>query len=117
MWEITASEEFKNWYQDLTEDQARALDARIDMLSNVGPSLGRPTVDRIERSRHHNMKELRCSKNGSLRVLFLFDPNQQVVLLLGGNKAIEGWTSWYREAIEHADNLYDQYLEGLIERI
>lgn len=115
MWQIRATEEFTYWYQDLSDDQARALDARIDMLSAIGPTLGRPTVDRIDRSRHHNMKELRCSKNGSLRMLFLFAPNQQVVLLLGGNKAIEGWTSWYREAIGRADNLYDQYLEGLID--
>ena len=115
MWQIRVTEEFTYWYQGLTEDQARALDARIDMLSAIGPTLGRPTVDRVDGSRHHNMKELRCSKNGSLRVLFLFDPSQQVVLLLGGNKATEGWTSWYREAIERADNLYDQYLEGLID--
>ena len=48
-------------------------------------------------------------------MLLVFDPNQIAVLLLGGDKAIDGWNAWYREAIECADNLYDQYLEGLID--
>jgi hypothetical protein len=29
------------------------------------------------------MKELRCSKDGVLRVLFIFDPRRTAVLLLG----------------------------------
>jgi len=29
-----------------------------DKLEEVGPTFGRPVVDRIKASRHHNMKEL-----------------------------------------------------------
>ena len=64
------------------------------------------------------MKELRAAKGGALRVLFMFDPRRQVILLLGGDKSGE-WNSWYEWAVPVADDLYDAYLaelrnEGLI---
>ena len=113
MWEVEALDEFRDWYRSLTEEQAVAVTQRVDQLDDVGPALDRPTVDHIEGSRHHNMKELRCSKDGALRVLFIFDPLRQAVLLLGGNKATEGWNDWYRWAIPRADDLYDGYLKDL----
>ena len=60
------------------------------------------------------MKELRVSKDGALRVLFIFDPLRRAVFLLGGDKTGQ-WTEWYRSAIPIADDLYDEYLasEGL----
>jgi len=58
------------------------------------------------------MKELRVSKGGALRILFIFDPLRTAILLLGGNK--EGaWKAWYAEAVPRADGLYDVYLEEL----
>ena len=80
--------------------------------------MGRPVVERIHSSRHHNMKELRAAKDGVLRVLFMFDPRRQAILLIGGDKS-EQWESWYEQAIPLADELYDEYLaelkeEGLI---
>jgi hypothetical protein len=102
----------------LTDDQQESLVDRVDLLSERGPALGRPIVERIHASRHQNMKELRASKGGSLRVLFMFDPRRQVILLVGGNKSGR-WTDWYRSNIPLADDLYDAYLaelrdEGLI---
>jgi hypothetical protein len=38
--------------------------AAIDMLAETGPALGRPLVDRVKGSRHHNMKELRPGSAG-----------------------------------------------------
>ena len=91
---------------------------RVDLLSDQGPDLGRPVVERIHSSRHHNMKELRAARGGALRVLFMFDPRRQVILLLGGDKS-GAWNTWYRKAVPVADELYDTYLnelrtEGLI---
>jgi len=87
------------------------------MLEQYGPSLGRPAVDHIKGSRHHNMKELR-SRGRHLRALFCFDPRRTSIVLLGGNKA-DDWTGWYERNIPLADDLYDIYidelrLEGLI---
>lgn len=64
------------------------------------------------------MKELRVATGGALRVLFMFDPRRQVILLLGGDKSGE-WSAWYEWAVPVADDLYDEYLnelkrEGLI---
>lgn len=74
MWEVVGTDEFADWYGHLTEEQAGAVDARVDLLEVSGPSLGRPTVDTIKTSRHPNMKELRCSKDGALRILFYLRP-------------------------------------------
>jgi len=84
----------------------------VELLGERGPSLGRPAVERIRSSRHHNLKELRSSEGGALRVLFMFDPRRQVILLLGGDKSGR-WNEWYEWAVPAADELYDVYLDEL----
>jgi len=92
-WEIEATDEFVAWYATLNLAQQGALVDRVDLLGERGPDLGRPVVDRIVTSRHHNMKELRAAKDGALRVLFAFDLRRQVILLFGGDKRGE-WSAW-----------------------
>jgi hypothetical protein len=105
-WEVVGTTEFEGWFLDLDgADRARVED-RVDLLEQHGPALGRPVVDSIKTSRHHNMKELRT---GTLRILFLFDPTSSAVLLIGGNKR-DQWKQWYETAIPFADDLYDNYL-------
>ena len=117
-WEVEATDQFVEWWRGLSPDQKAAVTDRVDMLEERGPDLGRPIVERIHTSRHQNMKELRAAKGGALRVLFIFDPRRQVILLLGGDKSGE-WNAWYEWAVPEADDLYDVYLaelrdEGLI---
>lgn len=90
-------------------DQQEALTAAIQVLETHGPSLGRPLVNTVKGSRHHNMKELRVSKGGTLRVLFAFDPRREAILLLGGDKSGR-WEEWYEWAIPTADDRYDRHL-------
>ncbi|MHB1583187.1 MAG: type II toxin-antitoxin system RelE/ParE family toxin [Acidimicrobiales bacterium] len=118
MWEVEVTDEFLDWWHGLDIDQQESVTDRVDLLAERGPDLGRPVVERIHSSRHHHMKELRASKGGALRVLFMFDPRRQVILLLGGDKSGE-WEVWYDQAVPLADDLYDVYLaelrdEGLI---
>ncbi|OBF47114.1 hypothetical protein A5778_25440 [Mycolicibacterium monacense] len=80
----------------------------IDLLEAEGPALGRPTVDRVNGSKFHNMKELRPAGT-SVRILFIFDPQRQAILLLGGDKA-GNWRSWYDENIPVADERYTRWL-------
>ena len=63
--------------------------AGIEVLAEVGPSLGRPLVDRIKGSSLHNLKELRPGSAGAgeLRVLFTFDPWRSAILLVAGDKS------------------------------
>lgn len=84
----------------------------IDLLLDEGPLLGRPMVDRITGSRLHNLKELRPGSSGEseVRILFIFDPVRNAVLLVAGDKSGR-WHEWYREAIPMAEALYEAYLK------
>lgn len=109
-WEVLVTEEFGAWWEKLPEEQQDVLTARIGMLRDHGPALGRPTVDTIQGSTLANLKELRASAGrAQLRVLFAFDPQRRAVLLLGGNKAGQ-WRSWYRRAIPTAERLYAEHV-------
>lgn len=118
-YEVNYTAEFGDWWESLTVKQQVHIDARVRLLEQFGPALGRPAVDRIHLSAFQNMKELRCSSDGALRVLFAFDPRREAILLLGGNKA-GNWDAWYDAAVPKADELYAEYLrdlrrEGVIE--
>ena len=112
MWEIEYTDEFGEWWDSLTRDQQEALDDRVMLLAEVGPSLKRPLVGEITSSRHAKMKELRVSKAGALRVLFAFDPRRHAILLLGADKSGQ-WQEWHQWAIPCADELYDAHLDAL----
>jgi hypothetical protein len=117
--EVNYTDEFEEWWDGLTVKQQEDIAARVELLEQIGPALGRPVVDRVKASAFQNMKELRCSSDGALRVLFAFDPRREAILLLGGDKSGE-WDAWYEWAIPKADELYAAYLrelrrEGIIE--
>lgn len=110
-WEIELTRQTEQWYMDLNPGDADHIAAAIDQLERGGPALGRPLVDSINRSRHHNMKELR-SVGGHLRALFSFDPRRHAILLVAGDKQND-WKGWYRRNIPVADRLYDEHLRDL----
>jgi hypothetical protein len=110
-WEIEFTEQAEAWYMNLEPKDADRIGAAIDELASAGPTLGRPFVDSVKASRHHNMKELR-SVGGHLRTLFAFDPRRHAVVLVGGDKKND-WSGWYERNIPVADRLYDQHLRDL----
>jgi hypothetical protein len=59
------------------------------------------------------MKELRPGSSGGteVRVLFVFDPERQAVLLVAGDKAGQ-WRHWYDENIPLAEQRYQRWLDG-----
>jgi len=114
VWEVEYTNEFGEWWLGLTQAQQEALDDRVTLLAEVGPGLRRPVVGDITGSRHPNLKELRASSGGALRVLFAFDPRRHAILLLGGDKSGQ-WKEWYQWAIPAADDLYDAHLSELRE--
>jgi hypothetical protein len=77
------------------------------------PSHGRPLVDSIAGSILHNLKELRPGSRGrsEIRVLFVFDPMRQAIVLVAGDKAGQ-WKSWYRVSIPLAERRYATWLAG-----
>jgi hypothetical protein len=89
----------------------RSVNVAIDMLAETGPALGRPLVDTLGGSTIGNLKELRprSGRNVAIRVLFVFDPWSQAVLLVAGNKAGD-WSRWYKTAIPIAESAYESWL-------
>ena len=112
-WEVNATDEFAKWYSMLTELEQDEIVAIVELLAEHGPELDRPYADRIKGSKIHNMKELRprgIAKH--FRVLFVFDPRREAILLVGGDKSGQ-WAAWYVTAIPLAEELYADYLSDL----
>lgn len=111
-WEIEVSNEFKEWYDSLNDGEIESVNAAVETLEQLGPTLGRPLVDTLNGSKHSNMKELRVQHYGKpYRILFAFDPRRCAYLMLGGDKT--GDTRWYEDAIRRADLIYDRHLEEI----
>lgn len=107
-WEVQFTPQAEAWFLALKTEDANRIAATFDELERRGPTLGRPFVDSVTGSRHHNMKEAR-SVGGHLRALFAFDSRRQAIVLVGGDKRGD-WKGWYERNIPRADRLYDRHL-------
>ncbi|WP_256659599.1 type II toxin-antitoxin system RelE/ParE family toxin [Pseudomonas sp. H9] len=97
----------------MNEEIRDELLSHLKMLERLGPALGRPRVDTLKGSRHHNMKELRFDVlKGVWRVAFAFDPKRCAVVLVAGDKSGVSQQRFYRKLIRHADERFDRYLSG-----
>lgn len=103
-------DEFATWLDEQEEGlQLRTL-ANFELLKERGPLLNRPYVDTLKGSEIANLKELRISyENAPIRILFAFDPKQQAIVILGGNK--QGDKRWYDVNIPLAEKRYKKHLE------
>ncbi len=105
-------DEFVEWWKTLDGSQKESLLVGVELLRQLGPSLGRPHVDSLYGSGHSNMKELRVQHKGRpLRVMFAFDPRRIAVLLVGGDKT--GDTRFYERMVRLADKIYSVHLATL----
>jgi hypothetical protein len=113
-WAIRTTSDVREWLRSLRQTDVetyRSVNVAIDMLAETGPALGRPLVDTLQGSNMSNLKELRprSGRDVAIRVLFVFDPWSQAVLLVAGNKAGD-WSRWYRTAIPAAEVAYECWL-------
>jgi len=116
-WSVEVTDEFSRWARELRKvdrDSSRQVGAAVELLKQHGPSLKRPLVGEITTSKLKNMKELRPGSSGrsEIRILFVFDPWQQIVLLVAGDKAGD-WLGWYRKAVPRAEELYAEHIEAM----
>jgi hypothetical protein len=119
VWEISLHPEVEAWFLDLCRTDPVSADLvaeAIDLLTEHGPALGRPLVDRIQASRFHHMKELRPGSSGTteVRLLFAFDPHREAIFLIAGDKSGQ-WKKWYQAAIPIADARFEEHLTSLKE--
>ncbi|MDT4992073.1 MAG: hypothetical protein QOH97_1965 [Actinoplanes sp.] len=119
MWEIALHPDVKAWFLDFCVSDPVTADLvaeAVDLLSERGPALGRPLVDRLKGSIYHNMKELRPGSSGAteVRLIFAFDPAREAIFLVAGDKSGQ-WKSWYSSAIALADDRFAEHLAALKE--
>ncbi|SUO98473.1 Uncharacterized protein conserved in bacteria [Suttonella indologenes] len=75
---------FDAWFQGLDDEEQDSILHYLNVLKNKGSQLGRPYVDTLKGASLSNLKELRVQHQGKpYRLLFVFDPIRQVVMLCG----------------------------------
>ncbi|MFF7455669.1 type II toxin-antitoxin system RelE/ParE family toxin [Kitasatospora sp. NPDC008115] len=107
-------DEVKEVLHELRSTDRKTLDCvteAITALRREGPGLSRPLAARIGGSRL-NLRELRPRSGNAMamRILYIFDLERRVVLLVAGNKAGD-WNRWYVDAVPLAEERYEQYLK------
>ena len=113
-WEVEVTDEFKAWWNGLTESEQISIAAAVSLLEECGPTLPFPYSSKVTGSRHAAMRELRVQHEGRpYRVLYIFDPRRVAILLLGGDKT--GDDRWYERNVPPADRIYDEYLREIQE--
>jgi hypothetical protein len=112
-WDVFFHSDFEGEFVELPEAIQNELLARLKLLGEVGPTLGRPNVDTLEGSSFPNMKELRFQLDGLWRFIFAFDPARQAIVLVGGNKQGRNQTRFYRDLIKMADARFAAHIAAL----
>ena len=102
---VKQSEEFEKWFSASSNTLQDEILEKVEVLREVGPVLGRPLVDTIIGSTISNLKELRfnCGKM-VVRIFFVFDPDRNAVLLIGGDKAGLVSKTFYNRMISMSEN-------------
>jgi hypothetical protein len=108
-WNVEVTDEFKAWWNGLTEAERISIERVVLLLEERGPHLPFPYSSGVTGSRHSAMRELRVQHLGHpYRVLYIFDRRRVALLLLGGDKT--GDDRWYEKNVPLADQIYDIYL-------
>ena len=112
VWEVEYTDQFWEWWVELSEQQQKSVAGKVDLLIEHGPNLAFPHSSDIRGSRHGRMRELRAQSSGRpLRIFYAFDPRRTSILLIGGDKT--GDDQFYERYVPIADQLYDEHIEEL----
>jgi hypothetical protein len=111
MWNVNQTPEFQNWFDELELKRQNDIASHIELLSMFGPQLKRPYADTLKGSRLTNLKELRFrSGDAVMRIFYIFDPERNAVLLIGGDKSGSGDKMFYEKMIDLSEKIYARYL-------
>jgi hypothetical protein len=112
-WEIITSESYDAWFSEQTEYDQFLIRAKVYLLEEQGPYLGRPYADTLKGSKSlSNLKELRTQTDAHVfRIAYIFDPERNGLLLTGGDKKGKNQRKFYKNLISEAEQIYAAYLE------
>lgn len=114
MWEVENSDVFDEWFKAQSVELQDDVLAVMQVLSELGPNLGRPYVDTLNGSKYPNMKELRIQFEGDpIRAFFAFDPERKAIILCAGDKTGLNEKRFYKDMIKLADKEYHKHLKNL----
>ena len=110
-WVIRQTEEFADWFSSADQKLQDVILEKVEVLSELGPHLGRPLVDTLKGSSIPNLKELRFDSCGRvMRITFIFDPDRNGVLLIGGDKTGKNQEKFYKYLIVKSEAIYKKWL-------
>src|ERR1022692_3173103 len=111
-WEVEFTDEFRDWWNALSDGQQDDVAHSVRHLMEFGPALGFPHSSKVGSSRYPQMRELRTQSAGRpLRTLYAFNPLRSAILLIGGEKT--GDDRWYEKFVPIADRLFEEHLVEL----
>jgi hypothetical protein len=105
--EIFYTDEFGEWFADLSADDQDAVAHLVELLGQKWLALGHPYSSEIKGSRYA-LRELRSQKRKPIRVVYAFSPERNAVLLIGGDKT--GNPRFYDEITPRAETIWERYL-------
>ena len=106
------TKEYEEWFTAQDEEAKTLVNAKIIVLKEFGPNLGRPYVDTVKGSKYKNLKELRINhKKYVLRILLIFNRKRNCWLIIGGNKKGKNEEDFYKKTIKQAEELIEKYIE------
>jgi hypothetical protein len=62
--EVEYTDEFGDWWNDISEDEQDSVAAKVQLLEQLGPQLPHPHSSGTNGSRHSHMRELRIQHQG-----------------------------------------------------
>lgn len=108
MVEVVVTDEFRGWYEDLSNEEQESVQRVVARLEEVGVLRGSPYSSDIKGT-EYPLRELRIQHEGRpFRVFYAFDPKRQAVLLIGDDKT--GKDRFYEQMLPTAEKLWREYL-------
>src|SRR5205809_132600 len=108
--DVLVTDEFRDWYEPLSEEEQAPIFRVVTLLAEHGTNLGAPYSSALRGSKYA-LRELRIQSAGKpLRVFYAFDVARNAVLLLGGDKTGDG--RFYERLVPRAEQLWEAYLGG-----
>ena len=105
---VGVTEEFQAWFGGLSQSDAASVLHWVKLLELFGVGLNAPNSSALVGTAFA-FRELRPKQGKSpLRVVYVFDPSRNAVLLVGGSKTD---AKLYKRMIAKAEKVWNAYLD------